>query len=67
MPTDQRKMSVYCPKCHHRLFDKFSFDAGVVGGIEIKCPKCSEVLSFKIKFRLNIPPRQYCSSYRYHP
>lgn len=48
MKTDKMKVIVKCPRCDWRIFDKVTPTTGI---IELKCPKCNNVVSVDLSLR----------------
>ncbi len=42
------RVSVKCPYCQHRVFDKMGAMSGI---LEIKCPKCRHVFKVDLSLR----------------
>jgi len=42
------KIRVACPKCGARIFDKITVSTGI---LEMKCPKCSNVIKVNLALR----------------
>lgn len=40
---------VSCPKCGRRMFDKITLSTGI---IEMKCPKCSNLIKVNLALRI---------------
>lgn len=54
MPDNQMKVIVKCPCCDWRIMDKVTPTTGI---IEVKCPKCKNVVTVDLSLRRNVKYR----------
>lgn len=55
------KVMVKCPSCTRRIFDKCT---PATGEIEIKCPRCGNVVRVNLALRRGIYYRRMCHAMR---
>lgn len=54
MKTEKMKVIVKCPRCDWRILDKVTPASGV---IEVKCPKCHNIVAVDLSLRRAIKYR----------
>ena len=42
------RVSVKCPNCQHRVFDKMGVSSGI---LEMKCPRCRQIIKIDLSLR----------------
>lgn len=54
MDNKRTNVIVRCPKCKWRILDKVTPTTGI---IEVKCPKCSNIVAVDLSLRKNVRRR----------